>query len=132
VDYATRILKCDRACEVAHQRLMRIRYQAGDRAGALRQYERCASALKEELGVQPSEQTRQLYRQICGDDTALRTTRAKNHRPCRQNEPSPLQGALNQLLQIKAALGTLQNTVEESLLRVRRALKGSDDSGHVD
>lgn len=132
VDYATRILKLDRARECAHQHLMRLRYRAGDRAGALRQYERCASALKEELGVQPSEQTRQLYGQICADHTALPATRAKNDRLWPQNEPSLLQGALNQLQEVKAALGILQTTVEESLLRVRRALTGSDDSGHVD
>lgn len=128
VDYATRILKWDRACESAHQHLMRLRYQAGDRAGALRQYEKCAAALKEELGVQPSEQTRQLYLQICGDQTPLRTVDTKNDRLPPQNQPSSLQGALNQLLEIKAALGILQNTVDESLLRLRQALQGSDDS----
>ena len=130
VDYAMRILKWDRACEGAHQHLMRLRYQEGDRAGALRKYERCATALKEELGVQPSEQTRQLYRHICGDHTALQTTGTKNDRLPSQNQPSPLQRALNQLLEVKAALGVLQNTVDESLLRVRQALQGPDDSGH--
>jgi DNA-binding SARP family transcriptional activator len=127
VDYATRILKCDRAREGAHQRLMRLRYRAGDRAGALRQYERCASALKEELGVQPSEQTRRLYHQICGD-MALATNGTKNDGLCPENEPSLLQRALHQLQEVKAALGTLQNTVDESLSRVRQALEGTDDS----
>jgi DNA-binding SARP family transcriptional activator len=132
VEYATRILKCDRARESAHQHLMRLRYQAGDRAGALRQYESCAAALKEELGVQPSEQTLELHRQICADQTLLRTARAKNDPPWPPNEPSLLQRALHQLQEVKAALGILQNTVDESLSRVREVLQGSDDSGQVD
>jgi DNA-binding SARP family transcriptional activator len=128
VDYATRILKYDRAREGAHQRLMRLRYRAGDRAGAARQYERCASALREELGVQPSEQTLELYHQICGDHMALGTNGTKNGELGPELEPSLLQGALNQLQQVKSALSILQNTVDESLSRVREALQGSDDS----
>jgi DNA-binding SARP family transcriptional activator len=132
VDYATRILKCDRAHEGAYQHLMRLRCLSGDRAGALRQYESCASALKEELGVEPSEQTRQLYRQLCEDNAALRTVRARHDRPWAPTRPSLLQGALNRLLEVKAALGALQSTVDDSLLRVRQALQGSDDSGQVE
>jgi DNA-binding SARP family transcriptional activator len=128
VDYATRILKFDRVREGAHQRLMRLRYRAGDRAGALRQYETCASALKEELAVQPSKQTRRLYRQICGDHMALGTNGTNNDGLRPENEPSLLQGALNQLREVKAALGILQDTVDESLSRVRDALQGSGDS----
>lgn len=65
--YGTLILRHDPACERTHRRLMRLYYGAGDRAGAARQYERCVAALKEELDVQPSRQTAELYAQICAD-----------------------------------------------------------------
>lgn len=66
-NYGTCILSHDPACERTHQRLMRLYYANGDRAGAVRQFERCKVALKQELGVQPSRQTQDLYQQICGD-----------------------------------------------------------------
>ena len=64
ITHGTRILRYDRARECTYQRLMRLYYLAGDRAAALRQYERCVAALKEELGVQPAEGTVALYEDI--------------------------------------------------------------------
>ena len=46
---------------------MRLRYLGGDRTGALRQYEACAAALQEELGVKPSASTLRLHAQILAD-----------------------------------------------------------------
>jgi hypothetical protein len=46
---------------------MRLHGQAGNRTGALRQYERCVAALDEELGVRPSKQTEALLRIIRDD-----------------------------------------------------------------
>ncbi|HEX8142043.1 MAG TPA: BTAD domain-containing putative transcriptional regulator [Pyrinomonadaceae bacterium] len=51
LNYAASILRYDRARECTHRRLMRLYYLAGDRTSALRQYERCVTALREELGV---------------------------------------------------------------------------------
>lgn len=62
-----RILSCDQARERTHRQLMRLHYLAGDRTGALRQYERCKTVLQEELGVPPSHLTQLLYEQICSD-----------------------------------------------------------------
>lgn len=132
IDYAMRILKCDRAHEVAHQHVMQLRYLSGDRAGALRQYESCAAALKEELDVLPSEQTRQLYRRICEDHMPLQVARPANTMPETLEEASLLQGALNRLLAVKAVLGDLQNTIDESLLHVRQVLQGSGVAGHIE
>src|SRR5207245_6082482 len=53
--YGMRIMCYDRARERTHRRIMRRYYLIGDRAEALRQYERCAVALEEELGVSPSK-----------------------------------------------------------------------------
>ena len=64
--YGGLILRYDRARERTHQLLMRLHYLAGDRTGALRQYERCVVALREELGVRPDRRTVALYEEIRG------------------------------------------------------------------
>jgi DNA-binding SARP family transcriptional activator len=61
------VLRYDRAHERTHRRLMRLHYLAGDRTSALRQYQRCLTALDQELGVKPSRRTAVLYEQLCAD-----------------------------------------------------------------
>lgn len=65
--YGMRILRYECARERTHKQMMRLYYLAGDRTAALRQYERCVTVLRDELGVQPSEKTQDLYRHICAD-----------------------------------------------------------------
>jgi DNA-binding SARP family transcriptional activator len=50
--------------ETTYQRLMRVHAAAGNRAEALRAYQRCRSVLAEELGVPPSAQTEAIYTAI--------------------------------------------------------------------
>jgi len=61
------ILRYDRAHERTYRQLMRLQHMAGDRTGALRQYERCVAALDEELGVKPDQRTTILYQKIRND-----------------------------------------------------------------
>src|SRR5262249_37386100 len=121
MDYGARILRCDRAHEIAHQHLMRILYLAGDRAGALRQYERCAAALKEELSVQPSDRTRELYRQIREDRLAAITSGPTSH-ALESKEHFHLRKTLSRLQELRATLASLQKAVERTLLEVSEAL----------
>jgi DNA-binding SARP family transcriptional activator len=67
ISYGEKLLCQDNARERTHYRLMRLRYFAGDRVGALRQFQRCEAALKEELGVLPSKRTVELREQITLD-----------------------------------------------------------------
>jgi DNA-binding SARP family transcriptional activator len=67
--YGNQILVCDCAREHTHRQLMRLHYLAGDRSAALRQYQRCVSTLKDELGVGPSARTQSLYNRICSDQS---------------------------------------------------------------
>jgi DNA-binding SARP family transcriptional activator len=67
IEYGMRVLRIDRAREQAHRALMRLYYLAGDRTAALRQYNRCAGALREELDVAPGAQTVALYELIRAD-----------------------------------------------------------------
>ncbi len=64
VPYARRWLALDPLHEPAHRRLMQLYVQAGQRAAALRQYDRCRQTLENELGISPSPETRALYQSI--------------------------------------------------------------------
>ena len=47
---------------------MRLQLANGDRSGALRTYHACATMLRDELGVEPSSETRALYAQLLKAD----------------------------------------------------------------
>ena len=86
VECAQRILRCDRARESTHRRLMQLHYQAGFRTRALHQYKTCVGMLEKELGVGPSRATQEVYRLICGDElgTQWRPDDASAHGAGRQ------------------------------------------------
>ena len=83
VRQARRWLELDPLCEEPHRALMRLYAEAGNRAGALRQYEGCVRVLETELGVKPD-----------GETTALRDTiaggRVQAH-PVASVRPPPLE-----------------------------------------
>jgi DNA-binding SARP family transcriptional activator len=62
--YGEVLLRHDRAYERAHRQMMTLYFMRGDRTQALRQYQRCVAALREELDIVPSARTVQLYQQI--------------------------------------------------------------------
>jgi DNA-binding SARP family transcriptional activator len=64
LDCATEILRHDHAYERTHRQMMRLYCMAGDRTQALHQYQRCVTALRDELDIEPSESTKQLYEEI--------------------------------------------------------------------
>lgn len=66
IEYGLRALRLDPARERIHRQLMRLRARAGDRTGALRQYERCVEVLDRELGVRSTTATRRLHERIRG------------------------------------------------------------------
>lgn len=59
-----RIIARDRGWEEAYRLLMFSYYRLGNRAMALRVYDRCVQNLAEELGIEPAQATRQLYERI--------------------------------------------------------------------
>lgn len=67
VQYGEMVLRYDPAHERTHRALMLLRYQAGDRTGALRQYDRCVAALADDLNVTPARRTLTLYEKIRAD-----------------------------------------------------------------
>src|SRR5258708_24319566 len=61
IETAQRILDAEPANERAHQHLMFCFVAQGDRQAALRQYEHCVRALREEFTVDPAPETSALY-----------------------------------------------------------------------
>jgi DNA-binding SARP family transcriptional activator len=64
IAYGQRILSLDPLREEVHREVMRYCQLAGRRACALRQFEACQRALREELGTDPMPETMALYRRI--------------------------------------------------------------------
>jgi DNA-binding SARP family transcriptional activator len=62
--YAQQLQRVDPLYEPAYCHLMRLHAQEGDRASALRVYHQCITVLREELGVNPSPTTRQIYEEL--------------------------------------------------------------------
>jgi DNA-binding SARP family transcriptional activator len=114
------------AHERIHRRLMRLYYLAGDRTAALRQYERCVTLLREELGVDPSERTVALYRQIrsgrlMGHSQAII---ANGDRKISQEAPPTLDEALHHLQQLQTTVVEVEHRLQEVLQTVEAALNG--------
>lgn len=128
LSYGTRSLRYDRARECTHQRLMRLHYLAGDRAAALRQYERCVAALKEELGVTPSEPTVALYEQTRAGwlDASAVMPRVSNGAHAALASEFP--GVLGRLKQLGAVLADIQRQIQHDIQIVERALDAHGES----
>jgi len=123
--YGMRIMCYDRARERTHRRMMRLYYLLGDRAEALRQYERCATALDEELGVSPSKSTLALYRQIQADQLEEPPIVLTEADTGQELQTPPLRDILGQLSHLQRSLVALQNEVEQSIQIVELALNNS-------
>ena len=64
IQTAVRLLALDPLREETHRTLMRLYARQGRLGDALRQYQACVNVLRQELGVDPAEETRRVYREI--------------------------------------------------------------------
>jgi predicted ATPase/DNA-binding SARP family transcriptional activator len=71
ITYITRLLQYDPLWEEAHRLMMLLLAYSGNRSAALAQYETCQRVLKENLDVDPADETFDLYCQI--DDGEIKT-----------------------------------------------------------
>lgn len=108
--YGSLVLRHDRAHERTHRQLMTFQYLSGDRTAALRQFERCSAALKEELGVKPDKHTTALYQRIRSDqgDTP-------EPEPAPASTGASLAVVLGHLQQIQAILADLQKHSQKEI-----------------
>lgn len=119
--YGERLLHVDHAHERTHRRMMRMLYLLGDRTAALRQYERCVKALKQELDVEPTERTQELYKEVAADhviQVPAPTRNLPDHRAPQFFLPS----VLERLKQLQLHLSGIQIQVQRDIEAVEKAL----------
>jgi DNA-binding SARP family transcriptional activator len=116
--YASTILENDRARERTHRQLMRLLYKAGDRTGALRQYERCVQAVEEELGVKPQKDTTDLYEHIRADIRKVSTEPIKFSSLTFASLPQ----VLVRLKRLSSAVGDVQKGIEQDIKTLEQGL----------
>jgi DNA-binding SARP family transcriptional activator len=71
IGYAQKYLRYKPYQESAHQRMMRLHALNNDRASGLYAYHTCVRVLQNELGIDPTNETRKLYDQILNSNTSL-------------------------------------------------------------
>ena len=102
ISYAQRWLALDPLQEAAHRQLMSLFAQSGQRNAALHQYQNCQEVLSSELGVEPSEETRELYQKIQASTlVTVAALRPKSNLPL---QTTPFIGRENELAEIRAKL----------------------------
>ncbi|MFL5654728.1 MAG: ATP-binding protein [Ktedonobacteraceae bacterium] len=70
---AQQLLRQDPLHEATYRQLMRLYALRGDRAAALRIYHTCVTLLERELGTEPSQSTRAVYKALVQSDTSSET-----------------------------------------------------------
>ena len=73
IEFTQQLVKLDPLREDAYRRLMKLLYDNGDRAGAVRQYQACAELLQKELNVSPDAVTKELFAEISADTPAAQS-----------------------------------------------------------
>jgi DNA-binding SARP family transcriptional activator len=118
------ILRYDGARERTHRQLMHLLYMSGDRTAALRQYERCVGALRQELDVAPDRRTVALYQQIRLDQLEERALPAAAEPETTANPPAvSLPEVLGRLQQLQLVMSDVQRRLQQDIKAVQQALK---------
>ena len=121
--YGSEILRFDRAYERAHRQMMRLYLLSGDRTQALRQFERCEDALREELGVAPSERTTQLHEQIRADTYQPPAFTGKAEI---EPDQAALKGMLNRLEAYAEILDNMRAQVRRDIVAIEDRLGSTE------
>jgi DNA-binding SARP family transcriptional activator len=126
--YGSTILRYDEARERTHRQLMHLLYLSGDRTAALRQYERCAAALRRELDVAPDRRTVALYQQIRHDELeecALPAAAAPETSmlPAAASSAVSLPEVLSRLQQLQLVMSDVQRRIQQDIKAVQQTLK---------
>lgn len=115
--YGLEILRHDHAYERTHRQLMRLYAMAGNRTQALQQYRRCVAALRDELGVEPSEKTKQLYEQIRWDRFIPRLfIKEKKGPKTKVRATSAWSDMLQHLEEVSKALSKLEHKIQNEMI----------------
>jgi DNA-binding SARP family transcriptional activator len=122
--YGGEILRHDRAYERTHRQMMRLYYMAGDRTQAIHQYERCKTALREELEVEPSQRTQELYEQIRSDVFEPPLFAAKTIPANTPQAVTALNEVLDRLERFSEILVKIETQVQQEISVLENVLSG--------
>ena len=129
--YGIRLLNRDKVRERSYVRMMRLQYRAGDRAGAIRQFQRCEAALQEELGIKPSRRTVEVYERIRAEELeAVPSHPAAASAPDAENAVLPAQ--VPGLRELKSQLLELQRHLQFQIQTIDKALASDPALPSVD
>ena len=106
--YGQQILNFDPIREDIHREMMRIYLESGQRALAARQYGICQTALANELGISPMQETQTLYAQSFPESQ-------KSGVHISSPEPSNPEQVLGQLRQISHTIELAREQVQQAL-----------------
>lgn len=120
--FGARILNYDRASERTHQRLMQLQYMAGDRTAALRQYERCVTALYEDLGVKPDKHTVALYEKIRSGEPEYQSGVSLPVPPAGVPTASTLTNVIGRLEDLEVTLVNMRRNVRQDIRDIEQVL----------
>ena len=79
IAHMTQALQLDPLSEIAHRLLMQLLAHSGQRSAALAQFEQCQKILDEELGVEPEDETLELYESILAGEISAETNTSALH-----------------------------------------------------
>jgi DNA-binding SARP family transcriptional activator len=127
--YGAQVLRQDHARERTHRQMMRLRLMTGDRTGALRQFEACQAALRDELNVSPSRQTLELYQKIRNDEIDLRLFNLNDEINLNPGQISTsLRSTLDFLQNLQITLASIQEKLEVDIHAVEGELSKQESS----
>jgi DNA-binding SARP family transcriptional activator len=129
---ASQLLQIDRAHEGAHRQLMRLRYMAGDRTGALRQFDICRNVLNEEFRVAPERLTLALYDELRNDQPASCNAQFPSlaERPQVTDDRASVESIHTRLDRLHRQVAASQESVTRSLHELQQALHLSSTDDH--
>ncbi len=103
--YAQQLLQLEPLQETTYQLLMRLHSAQGDQSSMLRVLRQCELVLQQELGVEPSRETRELFEQLQHAERAKRAPHSTSQ--AHHNLPMPLTrfiGRTREISQVKQLL----------------------------
>ena len=111
------VLRRDPSRETTFRHLMQLHALAGDRTTALRQYERCVEALRDEFGVAPGQLTRVLFEAVRGDAAGGETLSGLRSAG---DLVAPVSGVLRGLDQLCALLSEVRREVHVEIETIEK------------
>ncbi len=119
ISYGQRILDLDPLREEIHREMIRLYWENGQRAMAVRQYEICQVILDKELGIAPMEDTQRLYTQVLtgvdGSSSVMISSKQIN-----------IEQAFQQIREASESIELAKAQIQQALLLITQASKQSD------